>query len=109
MWPFSTSNKDIVEEKRRLRTVALADVRDASEAQHAFLKATGSFTSSHIDDDKPTILFLWSRTLASEIVKRIESGEWTASEVLEAYIARAAFAHSRTNCLTEGSHLSLLV
>ena len=44
MWPFSASNKDIVEEKRRQRSVALADVRDALEAQHAFLKATGSFT-----------------------------------------------------------------
>ena len=109
MWPFSASNKDIVVEKRRQRTVALADVRDASEAQHVFLKATGSFTNLHIDDGKPTIVFLWFRTLASEIVKRIESGEWTASEVLEAYITRAAFAHSRTNCLTEGSHLSLLV
>jgi 5'-deoxynucleotidase YfbR-like HD superfamily hydrolase len=45
MWPFSVSNKDIVEEKRRQRTVALAVVHDASEAQHAFLKATGSFTN----------------------------------------------------------------
>jgi hypothetical protein len=54
MWPFSASNKDIVDEKRRQRTVTLADVRDASEAQHVFLKATGSFTNSHIDNDKPT-------------------------------------------------------
>lgn len=52
---------------------------------------------------------MWFRTLASEIVTRIESGEWTASEVLEAYISRAAFAHTRTNCLTEGRRLSLLV
>ena len=53
MWPFSTSNRDIVEEKRRQRTVALADVRDASEAQHAFLKATGLFrvTNSHANID----------------------------------------------------------
>ncbi|KAF8817567.1 amidase [Phlegmacium glaucopus] len=78
MWPFSASNKDIVEEKRHQRTVALADVHDTSEAQYVFLKAT-----------------------ASEIVARIENGEWTASEVLEAYIARAAFAHSKTNCITE--------
>lgn len=58
MWPFSVSNKAIVEEKRHQRTVALADVRDASEAQYVFLKATGSFTNSHIDDDEPIILFL---------------------------------------------------
>ena len=58
MWPFSASNKDAVQEKRRQRSVALAEVGDASEAQHAFLKATGSVTNSHIasDDDKPTIV-----------------------------------------------------
>lgn len=44
MWPFSTSNKAIVEEKRRQRIAGLADVRDASKAQYAFLKATGTFT-----------------------------------------------------------------
>ncbi|TFK32784.1 amidase signature domain-containing protein, partial [Crucibulum laeve] len=38
---------------------------------------------------------------ASEIVQRIEKGEWTASEVLEAFIARSVFAHEKTNCLTE--------
>jgi hypothetical protein len=59
MWPFSASNNDVIEEKRRQRTVALADVCDAPETQHAFLKATGSFTNSHIhiDDGKPTIVF----------------------------------------------------
>ena len=54
MWPFSTSNKDVVDKKRRQRIVALTNVLDVSEAQHAFIKATGSFTNSHIDDDKPT-------------------------------------------------------
>ena len=43
MWPFSTSNKAIVEEKRRQRIEGLADVRDVSKAQYAFLKATGAF------------------------------------------------------------------
>lgn len=36
-----------------------------------------------------------------EIVQNIEKGEWTASKVVEAYIARAAYAHAKTNCLTE--------
>ena len=40
---------------------------------------------------------------AVEIVSRIERGEWTATQVLEAYISRAAFAHAKTNCLTEGN------
>ena len=55
MWPFSVSN-NVVEEKRRQRTVALVDLCDASEAQHGFLKATGPFTNSHIDDDKLAIV-----------------------------------------------------
>ncbi|KAL4068640.1 amidase signature domain-containing protein [Scleroderma yunnanense] len=38
---------------------------------------------------------------ATEIVRRIGTGEWTASQVLEAYIARAVRAQSTTNCLTE--------
>jgi len=44
--------------------------------------------------------------LAVEIVSRIERGEWTATQVLEAYISRAAFAHAKTNCLTEGKPLN---
>ena len=35
-------------------------------------------------------------------MRRIEKGEWTASAVLEAYIARAAQAQKLTLCLTEG-------
>ena len=96
----NVANKTIIEEKRRQRIVGLAEVRDVSQAQYVFLKATGSFTTLHINDDKPILLYLI--LLASEIVTHIENGEWTASEVLEAYIARAAFAQSRTNCLTEG-------
>ena len=39
---------------------------------------------------------------APEIVARIEKGEWTASEVLEAYIAREATSARLTNSVTEG-------
>jgi Asp-tRNA(Asn)/Glu-tRNA(Gln) amidotransferase A subunit family amidase len=38
---------------------------------------------------------------ATAIVENISSGRWTASHVLEAYIARATEAHHQTNCLTE--------
>jgi Asp-tRNA(Asn)/Glu-tRNA(Gln) amidotransferase A subunit family amidase len=31
----------------------------------------------------------------------MSDGRWTAAQVLEAYIARAAEAHHHTNCLTE--------
>ncbi|KAF9054357.1 amidase [Panaeolus papilionaceus] len=79
MWPFSASNTAIVTEKRADRARLLSEVsKDASESQQDFLRAT-----------------------ASQIVERIAAGEWTASEVLEAYITRAAFAHEKTNCLTE--------
>lgn len=41
-------------------------------------------------------------SVASEIVQRIAKGEWTSSQVLEAYIARSAMAQAEANCLTEG-------
>lgn len=44
---------------------------------------------------------------AREIVEHISRGEWTASEVLEAYIARATLAHQTVNCLTEGASARL--
>ncbi|KAF9485469.1 amidase [Pholiota conissans] len=79
MWPFSSSNTAIVEAKRAERSKALKDVpKDVDPTHSVFLKAT-----------------------ATEIVARIEQGEWTATQVLEAYIARAAYAHAKTNCLTE--------
>lgn len=39
---------------------------------------------------------------AKEIVAQIEKGEWTATQVLDAYIARATVCQETTNCLTEG-------
>lgn len=45
--------------------------------------------------------------LASQIVQNIQSGIWTASAVLEAYIARATYAQATTNCLTESEYASL--
>ncbi|KAG2354380.1 amidase signature enzyme [Suillus spraguei] len=40
-------------------------------------------------------------SVASEIVQRIAKGEWTSSEVLEAYIARSAIAQAKVNFLYE--------
>ncbi|RDB20927.1 putative amidase PB8B6.03 [Hypsizygus marmoreus] len=79
MWPFSTSSYlTVVNSKRAERTRALESAAASSHRQEDFTNAT-----------------------ATEIVFHIEKGEWTASEVIEAYIARAAFAHDTTNCLTE--------
>lgn len=44
---------------------------------------------------------IYTKATASEIVQRIAKGEWTSSEVLEAYIARSAMAQAKVNCLTE--------
>ncbi|GJE91018.1 amidase signature enzyme [Phanerochaete sordida] len=79
MWPFSSSSwKAVAQQKVDERAKALQTALPTSPEQSVFLVAS-----------------------ASEIVKRIEAGEWTASEVLEAYISRAALAQQTTNCLTE--------
>ncbi|KAJ7693428.1 amidase [Mycena rosella] len=41
------------------------------------------------------------RSTAQEIVTNIERGVWTASQVLEAFIAQSLVAHAATNCITE--------
>ena len=38
-------------------------------------------------------------------MQTIEKGEWTASQVLEGYIARVAIAQAETNCITEGEQV----
>ncbi|THH27472.1 hypothetical protein EUX98_g6717 [Antrodiella citrinella] len=82
MWPFSTSSyKTIAESKQAERTKALE-------------KSSTSSAQSTTDS-------VYLAVSASTIVDRISSGQWTASEVLEAYIARATEAHTATNCLTE--------
>lgn len=43
---------------------------------------------------------------ASDIVKRIEAGEWTSLAVVSAYIRQAIRAHKATNCLTESMYNS---
>lgn len=39
---------------------------------------------------------------ASVIVENIRNRQWTALEVMKAYIRRALEAHEAVNCLTEG-------
>ncbi|KDQ61771.1 hypothetical protein JAAARDRAFT_31250 [Jaapia argillacea MUCL 33604] len=79
MWPFSSSYKTIVQAKRAEREAALQSAPRFDATVH------GEYLS----------------VTASEIVRRIKLGQWMAIDVLEAYIARAALAHSITNCLTE--------
>ncbi|KAJ7121254.1 amidase [Mycena crocata] len=44
---------------------------------------------------------IFIRSTAHEIVANIERGVWTASQVLEAFIAQSLIAQSATNCVTE--------
>ncbi|KAJ7180614.1 amidase [Mycena filopes] len=79
MWPFTSGYKVLSASKLKQRASALSAAPKFNPDEHGvFLKAT-----------------------ASEIVSRIESREWTASQVVNAYIARAASAHETTNCVTE--------
>lgn len=92
-----TNYKNIVSSKRAEREKALKSAHQYVAKSHAeFLNATGKCHNNSIYE-----LFSFD-ILASQIVKNIANEQWTASQVVEAYIARAAFAHQFTNCLTEG-------
>ncbi|THG97239.1 hypothetical protein EW026_g4716 [Hermanssonia centrifuga] len=80
MWPSSSARswQDIVRQKQTARTEALKTASTPVDSHIVYLSAS-----------------------APEIPRRIASGEWTASEVLEAYISQAAVAHASTNCITE--------
>ena len=55
-------------------------------------------------------LFLLFFSVAKQIVENIQARVWTATAVLEAYLARAAQAQEATNCLTEGARpISIVV
>ncbi|OBZ73562.1 putative amidase PB8B6.03 [Grifola frondosa] len=77
LFPSCSSYLDIVQKKQAERDAALQS-HAPPEAHEPYLRAT-----------------------ASEIVQRIAKGDWTASDVLEAYITRATLAQDTTNCLTE--------
>ncbi|KAI0343231.1 amidase [Trametopsis cervina] len=79
MWPFgSPSWKPLVDYKQTQRRSRLQGVSASFPSLATYIQAS-----------------------ASEIVQRISTSEWTASEVLEAYIVQAAKAQTTTNCLTE--------
>ncbi|EMD38846.1 hypothetical protein CERSUDRAFT_104159 [Gelatoporia subvermispora B] len=90
-WPFSSSSswRDVARTK-----LALRDDVVAAEAARAPDNASPSSSESQLTQ-------AYLRATAREIVQRIGDGEWTASQVLEAYIERAVLAQNVTNCLTE--------
>ncbi|KAH8111020.1 amidase signature enzyme [Phellopilus nigrolimitatus] len=82
---MSPSWKSIVQQKQAARADAIARTRKQVEAD----------TISSSDDN------VYLHATAAEIVRRIESGEWTSVSVVSAYIRQAIRAHEATNCLTE--------
>ncbi|KAH9057420.1 amidase [Lactarius vividus] len=83
MWPFTDAAaqpyRSTIESKRARRAVALGHAPPFIEDKHQkYLDAT-----------------------AKQIVENIQARVWTATTVLEAYLARAAQAQEATNCLTE--------
>lgn len=103
MWPFKESNAGTIVAKRDERERALATAgAPASSDLPSYFTASGGSSHYYL------CIFAFSLmeslpTQATDIVSRIAAGKWSASEVLEAYIARSVFAHSKTNCLTEGA------
>ncbi|KAJ3996839.1 amidase signature domain-containing protein [Lentinula boryana] len=85
MWPFSSLWSTDQSKARALIA--------AKRAERDSLLATAPRLTAHHEQ------FLEAG--AHEIVSRIGKGEWTAREVVEAYIAQAAQAQTTTNCLTE--------
>ena len=77
----------------------------SAEEHQKYLSTTGTVQlppswPSHLE----LILFAFisGDSTASHIVENILSHTWTASAVLEAYIAQVVQAHQVTNCFTEG-------
>lgn len=61
-------------------------------------------TRGRLSDEKALVaetLNDYTRADATTIVKKIQSREWTATSVTQAFIQRAILAHGETNCLTE--------
>src|SRR6266702_4038780 len=113
MWPLTseaqTSRNTIVSKlARRAEALKHAPVFSADEHQK-YLNATGlsAYGAAFL-----AYADVGGRA-ATQIVENIQAKVWTATAVLEAYLARAAQAQDATNCQTEGarphyySHLSL--
>ena len=102
-----SSFQRVVDAKREARTQALATAGPSSSEHVKYLNATGTCLLPYTTRLRvPLCLCVAESITAHQIVANIQKGEWKASQVLEAYIARAAFAHERTNCLTESAHIS---
>lgn len=111
MWPSSDQGYlSLIDAKRAERTRLLSDastITVSDEQSNAFLVATGTSYIASSGPMKPLRNLTGDLGLtAAQIVSKIKAGEWTASEVVDAYIKRAVLAQELTNCITEGMHVS---
>ena len=101
--------RDVARRKQAAREDAIRPSRGSSnmlpDGAEGYLRATGTSSClssiSRVLVSVLTLCLVWTFA-APEIVQHISDGEWTASDVLEAYISRAILAQDLTNCLTEG-------
>jgi hypothetical protein len=82
----------------RDKALALASPYD-SNTHDPFLHATGKYQRLSLSERSGDTFLPFS---AAEIVEHIAAGKWTASQVLDAYMARAVVSQAKTNCITEG-------
>ncbi|KZV92352.1 amidase signature enzyme [Exidia glandulosa HHB12029] len=83
MWPFSNANwKETARAKQDVRAAAV----------DAGLATAGPATS---DDN------VYLGATACHIAQQIKTGQWSAGQVVRAYVRRAGLAQSRFNCFTE--------
>ncbi|KAH7102333.1 amidase [Auriculariales sp. MPI-PUGE-AT-0066] len=87
MWPF-----ELLFGEPRWITIARQKQIDCARAVDQGLALAGSGTSRDLE-------FL--RASAGAIAEKIRNGEWTAGDVVRAYVRRAAKAHERFTILTE--------
>jgi len=103
MWG-SSSTREIsaakLSERDRLISASTAAAR--VEDHEKFLNASGMcYFERHFVPSVPNRVLNFHAV--KDIVSRIEAGEWTAVQVVEAYITQAIAAHKATNCITEGA------
>ena len=92
----------IISSKHSARDKALALAPAYDTIHDPFLRATGRTSTDSVSPEQPDDLTFFFFLSATEIVENIAAGKWTASQVLDAYMARAVVSQAKTNCVTEG-------
>ena len=109
MPPFTSAaqtSRNTITSKLARRAEALKHAPAFLADEHQkYLNATGQSTCGAASQ-RSAFADVGGRT-ATQIVENIQAKVWTATAVMEAYLARAAQAQDATNCLTEGARSPL--